>query len=75
MLKLEPKEITKDIDTGIETASFDYYTGIYLAKLLSMKQSTSFSDLKDRQHFIVCCGDVMISVDSTEFPDIERRLF
>jgi hypothetical protein len=28
----EPKEITKDIDSGIEYASFDYYTGILEAK-------------------------------------------
>ena len=70
-----PKEITQDIDTCINIASFSYYDGINYAKSRNLEQSNSFSDVNKGSHFIVCCGDVMIKVDSNEFPEITRRIF
>lgn len=72
---IKPKEITQDIDTGANTASFSYYDGIQFAKDNNLKQTTSFSDVAKGTHFIVCCGDVMASVESIHYPEIERRIF
>ena len=72
---IKPKEITKDCDTGVETASFDYYDGFHLAKEKNWKQTTSMNDLNKLGNFIVCCGDVMIRVLPIDYPEIERRLF
>jgi hypothetical protein len=72
---IKPKEITKDIDTGVEYASFDYYDGISLAKQLAWKQTTNMRDLDNKGYFIVCCGDVMIRVVPVDYPEIERRVF
>jgi hypothetical protein len=68
-----PDEITEDIDTKQNIASFDYYEGIRYAELLGLKQTTSFNDVSAGTHFIVCCGDVMIKVNKTDYPNIERR--
>lgn len=70
---LKPTDITIDTDTGQHTASFNFYDGIYYAKLLNLKQSTSFSDVSKGTHFIVCCGDVMLKVKETDFPSVQRR--
>lgn len=70
-----PTEITKCCDTGIETASFDYYTGIKYVVEHNIPQTTKMSLIQDGSHFIVCCGDVMIGVQPTDFPEIERRIF
>lgn len=72
---MEPKEITQDIETGINIASFGYYDGINYAKSRNLEQSTSFTDVNNGSAFIVCCGDVMVKVDSNEFPTITRRIF
>lgn len=70
-----PFEITKDEETGVETASFDYYTGIAFVKEKGLKQSTEFSEMRKGTHFVVCCGDVMIHAEPTDWPEIERRIF
>ena len=72
---IEPTEITQDIDTNINTASFEYYNGIKFAELNNLKQTTSFADVNKGTHFIVCCGDVMVNVLPTHYPDITRRIF
>jgi len=71
----KPKEITFCIDTHIETASFEFRDGINYAKEKGLKQSSEFSDVRKGTHFIVCCGDVMIKVESDDFLDIPRRHF
>lgn len=68
---IQPKEITKDCDTGLEMASFGYYDGIAVAKERGLKQTTSFSEPNG---FVVCCGDVMFQVQPTEYTDITRRI-
>tara|TARA_R110000851_G_scaffold315229_5_gene477613 strand:- start:12055 stop:12285 length:231 start_codon:yes stop_codon:yes gene_type:complete len=70
-----PKEITKCNETDLETASFGYYEGIRFAKDNDLKQSTSFSEVRKGTHFIVCCGDVMVKVESNHYPNITRRNF
>jgi hypothetical protein len=70
-----PKEITQDIDTHENTASFDYHTGIRYAELLGLKQTVHFNNVFAGTHFIVCCGDVMVKVLATEYPTIQRRIF
>ena len=51
-----PTDITKCVDTDLETASFDYYSGIQYAKENNLKQTTEFSDVCKGTHFMVCCG-------------------
>tara|TARA_R110001632_G_scaffold137135_1_gene252805 strand:- start:192 stop:413 length:222 start_codon:yes stop_codon:yes gene_type:complete len=70
-----PDEITRDIETGQHMAHFGYYDGIKYAEENGLKQTTSFMDVANKTHFIVCCGDVMVRVDKTSFPDIYRREF
>lgn len=67
-----PKEITSDKDSqfGFEVASFDYYSGIEVAKLNNLKQRPFVGE----GLFMVCCGDVMIEVSSSDFPNITRRI-
>ena len=72
---LEPKEITQDVDTNINIASFDYYTGIQYAKNNNLEQTTSSSDVNNKTHFIVCCWDVMVILEPTDYPEIKRRVF
>lgn len=73
MKDILPKEITIDTDTEIEIASFDYYDGIKVAKQKNLQQTTYFSDVFANTHFIVCCGDVMIRVESNDYPQLNRR--
>ncbi len=70
-----PKEITIDIDSGIQTASFSYNEGISYAQTKGLKQSVYFRDVRKGTHFIVCCGDVMVKVESQDYPNIIRREF
>lgn len=70
-----PKEITKDCDTGAETVSFSYFEGVKYAKEAGLLQTDSFTDMRLKTHFLVCCGDVMISVEPADFPSISRRVF
>ena len=70
---INPKEITHDADTDQQIASFGYYDGIQYAKDHSLQFTTSFRDVFKGTHYIVCCGDVMIAVQPTDFPDIPRR--
>jgi len=74
VFKNYPKEITKDIDTDMHIASYSYYDGIAIAKELNLEQTTSFIDVFNNTHFIVCCGDVMIRVKETDYPEINRRV-
>lgn len=69
-----PKEITKDSETGVEYASFDYYSGVHLAKKNGWKQTTSMNELAKENTFLVCCGDVMIRVVPSMYSSIERRV-
>lgn len=69
--KYQPTDITYDVDSGIHTASFDYYTGIHLMKIIARPntgQSTFIS-------YMVCCGDVMTRVTEKDYPNIKRRHF
>lgn len=67
--KYIPTDITKCIDTGIETASYDYYTGIKLMKELNRK-NTGYSTTST---YMVCCGDVMTTIQQSDYVDIARR--
>jgi len=73
--KLLPKEITKCVDTHLHTASFDFYTGMKYAKENNLLQTTEFSQVREGTHFIVCCSDVMVKVESSDYPEITRRDF
>jgi hypothetical protein len=69
----KPKEITVDLDSGVQMASFGYYEGIGYAKERGLHHTTDFEKVYHGTHYIVCCGDVMIRVDSELFPEMERR--
>ena len=68
-----PTDITTDIDTGVQTASFNYYDGIGYAKEHNLERTMEFSLVNKGTHFIVCCGDVMVNVTSSDFTHITRR--
>lgn len=70
-----PKEITFDPNNGQHIAPFGYYDGIQYAKDNNLKQATEFKDVFAETHFIVCCGDVMVSVKEIDYPEIIRRVF
>jgi len=70
-----PKEITRCVDTNMHTASFSYYDGIYYAEQHDLKQTSNFNEVKNNNMFIVCCGDVMVRVQPTDYPNIKRRDF
>ena len=73
--KIVPKEITKDHDIeDYHIASFGYYDGLKYAKEHNLQHTTSFSDVNNFTHYIVCCSDVMIRVKETDYPEIERRI-
>ena len=75
---IQPKEITKCKDTHLEIASFPYYDGMKFLKnnmKLGLKPTTEFSDVRKDIHYIVCCGDVMIKVSTSNYPNITRREF
>lgn len=67
---IRPKEITQDCDTGVNYASFSYHEGIQFAEANGLKQN---SNNMNAGSFIVCCGDVMLKVEPTDYPHIERR--
>lgn len=69
-----PKEITKDIETGMNIASFDYYSGKAYAELKGLQFTTDFKAVFAGVGYIVCCGDVMVKVEETDYPSINRRL-
>lgn len=69
-----PKEITRDSDNNLQIASYGYYDGIAVAREKSLKQTTSFLDVFNKTHFIVSCGDVMIRVEETDYPELNRRV-
>ena len=71
MNNIQPKEITECCDTGINTASFNYYDGIKVAEDRNLKQSGNTNE----GNFMVCCGDVMFKVGPDEYPDVDRRIF
>lgn len=74
-MELLPKEITSDIETNKNVASFDYYTGIKYAKEKGLIQNKIVNNsLFNKEGFCVCCGDVMCEIEPTDFPTIERRL-
>jgi len=74
LLMMIPKDITIDSDTNEHVASFDYYNGLAYAKEHDLKQTSSFDDVFKGTHFIVCCGDVMISIKPNTFMNIKRRM-
>lgn len=71
---IEPIDITICSDTGLHTASFDFRSGILYARKRKLEQTSEFADVRAGTHFIVCCGDVMVKVEPTDFPEIKRRI-
>lgn len=67
VFKADPKEIL--VIDNRHVASYDYYTGISIAKELDLEQNTCLYNTT----FIVSCGDVSFIVDENELPHITRR--
>tara|TARA_R110000772_G_scaffold154835_3_gene265885 strand:- start:544 stop:789 length:246 start_codon:yes stop_codon:yes gene_type:complete len=72
---IRPKEITRCVDTGLNTASFSYSEGIEFAKKNNKEQTTEFSEVRREGKFIVCCGDIMVKVEEEDYSDMIRRDF
>lgn len=69
IFKYDPKDIT--VSEDVQWASFDYYSGKAIIKELNLTQG---KELRDFNTFLVCCGDIVILVESQELPHIERRI-
>jgi len=72
---IQPKEITKCVDTGIHTASFGFYEGKQFVKDNNLEQTTEFSEVRNNNKFIVCCGNIMVRVSRFDYTHITRRNF
>lgn len=73
--QVSPKEITIDPDNNnVEIASFGYYDGSFYVKEAKLKQTGSFEEVIAGTHFMVCCGDIMVKVEPTDYPKITRRI-
>jgi hypothetical protein len=70
-----PKEITLCSETKRQTASFSYYDGLCVAKILGLRQCVNINQIYNDKFFIVCCGEVMISVSNEDYKNIKRREF
>lgn len=64
-----PTDITYDTESQVHTASYDYYTGIKLMKLLG-RTNTGVSTSNT---YMVCCGDVMTTITKEDYPNMLRR--
>lgn len=69
-----PKEITRYSNIGVDIASFSYYEGKAFTTLHGLMQTTDFKDVYTGTHFTVCCGDIMVKVEETNYPSMDRRL-
>lgn len=69
-IQTPPKEIT--VDETDHLASFDYYTGLSYVKKNNLKQSSDLQDVRKGTHYVVSCGDVVVKVSETDFPEVER---
>ncbi len=72
-MKYIPNDITKD-DFNNDIASFSYNDGINYVKEKGLNFTTEFSMVRTGLFYLVCCGDVMCKVESTDYPEIERRI-
>jgi len=70
-----PKEITQNKDSGHNIASFSFYEGRQFVNKYNLKYTTSFSDVFKGTHYTICCGDIMVKVESTDYPEINRKIF
>lgn len=66
-------EIVYVTETGINIADFSYYLGLLLVRSKGLKQTTSFTDLITGQYYMVLCGTVLLKVESTDYPEVERK--
>lgn len=69
-----PKEITINSDNNKHIASFKYHDGIRYINKKGLEQTTSFKEVFEGTRFIVCCGDVMVNIEPTDYPEIKRRI-
>lgn len=70
-----PREITT-IEYGnelVHIATFDFYSGLAYVKAQGCKHTIEFRKVYENSCFIVCCGDIMVRILSTDFPNIIRR--
>ncbi len=71
---MTPKEITIDPDNNnAEIAHFSYYDGISYVRENGQQFTTSYRMILTGDYYMVCCGDVMLRVEPTDFPEIPRR--
>lgn len=71
MATIIPNEIV--VDETDHLASFEFYSGKRFAQEKNLKQSTNLQDVRNGSHFVVSCGEVIIKVAATDYPEIERR--
>lgn len=71
---MKPIEITQDSDNGMNFASFDFYAGKEYAKTIGKTQCTNIMELKGTSEYWVSCGQIVMMVEPTDFPEIERRI-
>jgi len=68
-----PKDITIDSENGNQVASFNFNEGKEVAREKGLVQTSSYSQVYNGTGFIISCGDVMMKVSETDYPEIQRR--
>lgn len=72
-MNIIPSEITQDSDSGLNIASFPHSNGVRYAQENDLRQCSNFNDF-NHSTFIVCCGQVLVIVEPTDFPEVIRRI-
>lgn len=71
---MTPIEITQDSDNGINFASFTIDEGKKYAQTVNKTRCANIMQLNVTSEYWIGSGHVIMMVEPTDFPEIERRI-
>ena len=71
---MKPVEITQDSDNGINFASFSIDEGKKYAQTIGKTRCTNIMQVDVTSEYWVMSGQVVMMVEPSDFPEIERRI-
>lgn len=71
---MTPIEITQDSDNGMNFASFTIDEGKNYAQTVNKTRCTNIMQVDVTSEYWVSLGHVVMMVEPSDFPDIERRI-
>ena len=71
---MKPIEITQDSDNGINFASFTIDEGKKYAQTIGKTRCTNIMQVDLRSEYWIGSGYVIMMVEPSDFPEIERRI-